>query len=533
MLRPKLRVLTALATLLALAGCGDEDSPNTTTALGALEPGSDASNLALEKAFMGVGGKQALQDLSGFRYESSGQRFVLNEGFRTDDVTRVNTYRTSASLAASGEQLRLETERVIDFIGITTNNTYTEIVDGNAGFLQGDEGLAAGFAAPDSPMTPARVAAVKRQQQLLNPHLVLAMLARGEATATPAGMAILDGQLHYVLEVDGIRLFVSAASGRINKLSALEDVSPFKDSAVEAFFDDWQPATGSRLSFPRVVTMAAAGEVVLMESRDETVVEALAPTLFQLPATAGVAFVEAEAERGLDSHAALSQPQALGIPFRDALQTTVVAAELAPGVWHLTGGSHHSMLVEQATSLVLVEAPLDPFRTKAIADWAAAQLPGKPIAHVINTHHHEDHSAGVRQAVGLGARLLTHEAAADFWQRVLSAPATVTADALANASVLAGVDYVANGGSVTLPDAQNPVTAYSVANCHAADMLIIGVQNLVFMSDILNPGGGTPICPLAETLRGIDAQGIAPELVVGGHGGTVSVAELRTQAAGG
>ncbi|MCY0870845.1 MAG: hypothetical protein OWT27_09725, partial [Firmicutes bacterium] len=76
-----------------------------------------------------------------------------------------------------------------------------------------------------------------------------------------------------------------------------------------------------------------------------------------------------------------------------------------------------------------------------------------------------------------------------------------------------------------LPDAVNPVTAYSVANCHAADMLIIGVQNLVFMSDILNPGGGTPICPVAETLRGIDAQGFAPETVVGGHGATVATAD--------
>ncbi|HKO94458.1 MAG TPA: MBL fold metallo-hydrolase [Polyangiaceae bacterium] len=532
MLRPTLRVLTALSAALLLAACG-EDSPNATTAVDALETGDAPSSMALEKAYMAVGGKRALQDLSGFRYEASGQRFVLAEGFRTDDVTRVNSYRTSASLAASGGQLRLETERVIDFIGVTTNNTYTEIVNGNAGFLEGDEGLAAGFAPPDAPMTPARVAAVKRQQELLNPHLLLSMLARGEATAAPAGMAILDGQLHYVLEVDGIRLFVSAASGRINKLSTLEDVSPFKDSAVEAFFDDWQPATGSQLLFPRVVTMAAADEVVLMESRGATVVEALDPSLFQLPATAGATFVEAEAERGSDSHAALSQPQALGIPFRDALQTTVVAAELAPGVWHLTGGSHHSMLVEQATSLVLVEAPLDPFRTKAIADWAAVQLPGKPIAHVINTHHHEDHSAGVRQAVGLGARLLTHEAAAGFWQRVLNAPATVTADALANASVRGGVDYVAAAGSFTLPDAQNPVTAYAVANCHAADMLVIGVQNLVFLSDILNPGGGAPICPLAETLGEFDAHGIAAEMVVGGHGGTVSVAELRTQAAGG
>ena len=520
---------TALFAGLLLAGCGNNDGvPDAVTATGALQP--DAAE-ALSKVFAGLGGKQALQDLKGFEYETTGQRYALNEGLNPSDVTFVNSYRTTRQIAISGDQLRLETERQLDFIGINTDNKYTEIVNGNAGFLQGNEALATGFAAPDSALTTARVAAVKKQQRLLNPQLLLAKVARGEASAEAQGAELVNDRLQRVIEIEGIRLFIDSATGMVSKASTLEDVSPFKDAQVEAFFDDWRPGTGTSVMFPSLAALAAAGERVLVESRGAT--QALAEldaTQFTLPAAAtAAAFSQAEAKRGAVSQAALSQPQALGIPFRDSLQTTVTPTELAPGVWHLTGGSHNSLLVEQAASYVLVEAPLDPYRTKAITDWAATQLPGKPLAYVINTHHHEDHSAGVRQAVGSGARLVAHQAAAEFWQRVLNAPATVVADALAGTPPRTTVQYVQAGGSLVLPDATNPVTAYSVANCHANDMLVIGVGSLMFTSDLVSPGNGAPLCPLSQTLSALSAYGFTPETVAGGHGTTAVVADLLAQ----
>jgi len=53
------------------------------------------------------------------------------------------------------------------------------------------------------------------------------------------------------------------------------------------------------------------------------------------------------AARGEAHHQFLQNFAALDFP-RDGLQTEVVATELAPGVFHLTGGSHHSLAVEQA-----------------------------------------------------------------------------------------------------------------------------------------------------------------------------------------
>ncbi|HEU4579251.1 MAG TPA: MBL fold metallo-hydrolase [Polyangiaceae bacterium] len=512
---------------LLLAGCGsDDDDASTTSGVGALQPGGgDAVNAVLAA----LGGKQALAELKGFQYDSTGSRYVLNEGLTPEDVTQVNTYESARYIAISGDQLRIDTERKLTFIGVTADNQYSEIVDGNAGFLQGDEGLAAGFAAADSALTPARVAAVKKQQMLLNPQILLAKVARGELAATAPGVELVGGQLQRTFEIAGVRFFSDAATGAVTKVSVLEDVSPFKDAQVEAVFDGWQQGSGTDVMFPTLAAMSAAGERVLVESRGITsAISELDATKFALPGP-GAAFSQAEAARGAESQAALSLPQSLGIPFRDALQTTVAAAELAPGVWHLTGGSHNSLIVEQEAGYVLVEAPLDPFRTLAVTNWAADQLGGKPLAYVINTHHHEDHSAGVRQAVGLGARLVAHQAGAGFWQRVLNAPATVIADSLSGSAPRTTVEYVKAGESLVLPDATNPVTAYSVANCHANDMLVIGVGTFMFTSDLVSPGNGQPLCPLSQTLGALAAYNFNPETIVGGHGTTALAADLLAQ----
>lgn len=526
MQRTRLRFSTAIITGLLLAGCGDDKDSEPSTSVSPLQPDANA---ALNKAYAGLGGMEALMELRGFEYESSGDQYVLNEGFEPNGVTFTTAYDTKRTIASSGEQLRLETERTIDFIGVSAENTYVEIINGNAGYLQGSEALAMGFAPDDTAMTSARVGAVKKQQMLLNPHVLLARLARGEATATSEGVDLVNGQLQQVIGVGDIRLHIDAATGLVTKAGALEDVSPYKDAMVEAVFDGWVPANGSSLMFPMLAALTVAGERVLAEGRTQTTVLAqLDEARFQLPGQPG-AFSQAEAERGMNMSASLAQPQALGIPFRDSLQTTVTPVELAPGVWHITGGSHHSMIVEQANGYVLVEAPLDPLRTQAISDWAATQLPGKQLTYVITTHHHEDHSAGARQAVGRGARLVAHKAAGEFWQRVLAAPAEVVTDSLGGASPRSAVSFVGDGDSLVLPDQTNPVTAYSVGNCHAADMLVIGVGDLMFASDIVSPGNGAPLCPFSETMAALAAYDFTPVTVVGGHGATALAADLLAE----
>lgn len=53
--------------------------------------------------------------------------------------------------------------------------------------------------------------------------------------------------------------------------------------------------------------------------------------------------------------------------------------KLAEGVLYLTGGTHHSVAIEQKDHVVLVEAPQSEARAQAVIDKVKEVIPGKPI----------------------------------------------------------------------------------------------------------------------------------------------------------
>jgi hypothetical protein len=110
---------------------------------------------------------------------------------------------------------------------------------------------------------------------------------------------------------------------------------------------------------------------------------------------------------------------------------TVTVSEEAPGVWYLAGEGHHSVVVDLGDHLTVIVAPVDDRRTLAVIARARALRPGKPLTEVINTHHHFDHSGGIRAAVSEGLWVITHESNRGFFQAMVARPATVRPDAFA------------------------------------------------------------------------------------------------------
>jgi len=77
----------------------------------------------------------------------------------------------------------------------------------------------------------------------------------------------------------------------------------------------------------------------------------------------------------------------------------VEAQKLADGVFYLTGGSHHSVAVEFSNFVTVVEAPLNEARSLAVIAEVKRLFPNKRIKYLVNTHHHFDHSGGLRTYV--------------------------------------------------------------------------------------------------------------------------------------
>ena len=114
-----------------------------------------------------------------------------------------------------------------------------------------------------------------------------------------------------------------------------------------------------------------------------------------------------------------------------AVAAAVQSEKVADGVFYLKGGTHHSVAVEFADYIVVVEAPLNEQRSMAVIDEVKKLIPGKPIRYVVNTHHHFDHSGGLRAYVAEGSTIITNDINRDFYQRTLAGPRTLNPDRLA------------------------------------------------------------------------------------------------------
>ena len=216
-----------------------------------------------------------------------------------------------------------------------------------------------------------------------------------------------------------------------------------------------------------------------------------------------------------------------GVPL-DSLQDQVNAEEIAPGVFHLTGGTHHSLAVVQERGIVLAEAPLYPERSEAILAFLRARFPQRAVTHVISSHHHTDHSAGLRTFVALGTEIVLGRDSADFFRsEVFRAPSRIIADRLAERRARPRLRTVPSQGNVTLADAERPLVVQHVRSSHANDMLITYLprQKLLFVSDVYSPQG--PFNPVwaGELRAALRELQLDVAFIAGAHGAGLATVE--------
>jgi glyoxylase-like metal-dependent hydrolase (beta-lactamase superfamily II) len=204
--------------------------------------------------------------------------------------------------------------------------------------------------------------------------------------------------------------------------------------------------------------------------------------------------------------------------------------ELAPGVQHVVGGSHHTLLVEMRDAIVAFDAPVSDGHSNWVLGAAKSKFGGKPVKYLVLTHHHMDHAGGLRAYAAQGATLIVGKGTADHYRRVLASPFTRNADL--GARDLRGTAIVEVAERHVIADGQREVHAYRIDNPHADGLLIGYVPDarLGFATDIWSPGAGPlpdKLNPaLAALVAGVKKAGIEPTRFAGGHGSVADYAPL-------
>jgi glyoxylase-like metal-dependent hydrolase (beta-lactamase superfamily II) len=223
--------------------------------------------------------------------------------------------------------------------------------------------------------------------------------------------------------------------------------------------------------------------------------------------------------------AAVDAPAPAGPP-----PVNVTVEQLGPGVWYLAGGSHHSVLVEFSDHLTLIEAPQNDARALAVIAKARETVPGKPLTQVVNSHHHFDHSGGIRAAISEGLAVVTHDGNRAFYEEVAKRPHTINPDALQNKPAELKIETVSD--AMTLTDGMKTVTLYTLSTAHSDTMLIayFPAERLLVEVDVYTPGAAAQTYA-AEFLEKLRSRNLRIDRIVPLHGAPAPFAQLVKEAA--
>jgi glyoxylase-like metal-dependent hydrolase (beta-lactamase superfamily II) len=173
----------------------------------------------------------------------------------------------------------------------------------------------------------------------------------------------------------------------------------------------------------------------------------------------------------------------------------LASEKLSNGVYLITGG-YAAIAIDFKDRIVVLEGGQSEQRSEAVIAEAKRLIPGKPIAEVVNTHPHFDHSGGLRTYVAEDATIVTHEANKGFFEKALANPRTLSPDRLSQNPSKVKVRYV--GAKTVLSDGDHVVELHHLQGFSHHDGALIAYlpkEKVLVQADGFNP----PATPVTAT----------------------------------
>jgi hypothetical protein len=261
-----------------------------------------------------------------------------------------------------------------------------------------------------------------------------------------------------------LTLGINSTTKLPSRIIQMTDSPTIGDTAVETQFGEYQAVNG--LQLPARIT-----------------------TRTDRWPSADVRLLSQSIDGDVGNLAAPANVRSATVPAPPAAPMTT-AREVAKGLWYVEGTTHKSLLAEFSDHMLLIEAPNDE-RVRAVLTKARELRPNKPVTKLLVTHHHGDHTGGVRLAVAEGiTEIITHRSNVAYLNDVLTRPHRINPDDLAKKGNVKLPKITAIDDSGVLRDSMMTINMFHIRdNSHADSMLMLYFPNgkIVTQPDIYMP----------------------------------------------
>jgi glyoxylase-like metal-dependent hydrolase (beta-lactamase superfamily II) len=405
---------------------------------------------------------------------------------------------------------------------------YTELLFSAFGVVSDEKG--------SQPMSRIRIAALLRELKRASPRLLL------DAMDDPAHVVAAELQrlgqqsLPAVSFTDTGTMFTILFDSQTHLPAAIrtrDDDNINGDSSYDLVLGDWKAVGGAKLALSLSYQINGV-EVAKLNYRD----------VAANPAIPDDAFAISDAVR----NAAAAFPPATGnVPYQWVLRRLFLTrlldsdnviypnggglklVELAPNVQHVEGGTANNLIVAMKDYLVIFDAPYGELQSRWTIDAAKTRYPGKPIKYLVLTHHHMDHTGGMRTFVAEGATIIVPAPDKGYFEKDIAAPRTLVPDDLQRKPASAAIVEVKDNDLMSIKDDTDEIRLYNISNPHVQGMIIGHVVrgNVVYVTDLISPRGPVERSPatvsVGDVLRKV---GITGAVIAGGHGTTAKQADI-------
>jgi glyoxylase-like metal-dependent hydrolase (beta-lactamase superfamily II) len=424
----------------------------TAVTYGEVAAQSPAAN-AVRKAAAALGGIERVMAVRSLRIEGYGQEALQSGGGNTSASAQapqrwnnVMSYEETIDLTNHRIRIRQRTQAWLPAATLSRvigNVMTTSALDGDIAYTVNAQGAA----------RRSNAAATENLRTEMYTHPVALIRAALDSSTVVSNPRYEDKvQLVDIAPKQGLRftLATAAKTGLPVWVRWMENDGVLRDTTFQKWFTGFEPMNG-----------------VMMPTGFKTIIDFRNVVQNQLYVTRN------SVDGPIDD---LAAPQAVKSAAPPApQQLTVEATPVAKGIWLLHGNQgHNSILFEFTDHLTMFEVPLSEAWTKLLIEKARSVVPGKPVTEAIVSHHHFDHSGGVRTAVAEGINIIAHRGTEDLFREVTARKSTLEPDALGrNPKPL---KFVPVDDHMTLKDGSMQIEIYHIiGNEHMAEALMAWV----------------------------------------------------------